>query len=109
MTVEATGSNTFCGFAIKYNFIFRDIYYDGIVNRDMGFDIGIGSLGAADVGKRYFLKVDPSNPRRNTVMHNDRVPEWFTLEAPLEGWPTQPTEGELREMMVRDSLRRWVR
>lgn len=30
------------------------------------------------------------------------VPEWFTLNAPLEGWKNCPTETELRNMMQQD-------
>jgi len=60
------------------------------------------------VGIRFFLQIDPCDPNKNLV-HHQRVPSWFTLEAPPEGWPTKPTEDELREMMVQDSLKRGLK
>lgn len=56
------------------------------------------------VGVRYFIQVLPDDPTRKLIYR--KVPSWFTLDSPPEGWKTMPTETEMREMMTQNSIKR---
>lgn len=61
-----------------------------------------GSLvNYSDEGKRFFLQVIPTDPERVLYHTEQRIPSWFTLEAPPEGWKTRPTEAELAEWQTK--------
>lgn len=52
-------------------------------------------------GNRFFLAIIPEKDNRRAVY--EAVPEWFTLDAPPEGWKERPTERDLREMMAKQN------
>ncbi|MDR2914889.1 MAG: hypothetical protein LBV74_08680 [Tannerella sp.] len=51
----------------------------------------------AESANRFFIMVVPNEAHKRKIYGN--VPEWFTSDAPSEGWEKHPTENELREMM----------
>ncbi|WP_373731053.1 hypothetical protein [Bacteroides heparinolyticus] len=59
------------------------------------------------VGRHFFMMVVPNEESRHLIF--DAVPNWFTLEAPPEGWKTCPTEKQMRCMMEQDSIRRGLK
>jgi len=75
-------------------------YFNGMEYKD-----GTGISDDQREAVRYFMALMPEKPTKVTYT-GERVPSWFTLDAPPEGWPTKPTEDDLREMMVQDSLKR---
>ena len=84
------------------------IYY---VFRGEKFKSGVylgDRLNVGERGLRFFMALMPKKPTKKINTY-DPVPEWFTLDAPDEGWPTKPTEAELREMMAQDSIRRGLK
>lgn len=58
-------------------------------------------------GTKLLIVCKIQNPQKVLVI--DTIPSWFTLEAPSEGWKEQPTEAQMREMMVQDSIKRGLR
>lgn len=75
------------GTSFKCHYKFRDKVY-----KNTG-----GLVDYSDEGKRFFLLLIPADPER--VLYTEhRVPSWFTLEAPSEGWSSRPTEAELRKL-----------
>jgi len=77
--------------------------------RGVEYKDGTGVGDYAREGGRYLMVLLPESPANKILYMGERVPSWFTLEAPAEGWPKKPTEDELREMMVRDSLTRGLK
>lgn len=57
-----------------------------------------GVVNYSDEGKRFFLQIIPTDPESVLYYTEQRVPSWFTLEAPPEGWSSRPTEAELRKL-----------
>ena len=56
-------------------------------------------------GKRFFMMVVPEEPKKILCFSDRPVPDWFTLEAPPEGWKEFPTDSTLRQLMKADSLK----
>ena len=56
-------------------------------------------------GKRFFMMVVPEEPKKVLYFSDRPVPDWFTLEAPPEGWKEFPTDSTLRQLMRTDSLK----
>lgn len=73
--------------------------------RGVEYKDGKGVGDYARDGGRYLMVLLPESPAKKILYMGERVPSWFTLDAPPDGWPTKPTEAELREMMMQDSLK----
>lgn len=56
---------------------------------------------------RVYIVFMPDDPNNHFFL--GRVPSWFVLDAPSEGWKTKPTETEMRDMMVQDSIKRGLK
>lgn len=57
-----------------------------------------GNDPSVQKGRRFFMMVIPDDPTEY-ICFSDTLPDWFTAEAPYNGWRTRPTEEELWEIM----------
>lgn len=65
-------------------------------------EVDVAYFKKTNIGNRFFMIV--ASNKKNRHRKKDAVPEWFTLDAPPEGWKKCPTEMELREMMRKDAI-----
>lgn len=101
MTVTKVSASPKGGRSVRYDYRYNNQKYTGAVN--MG-----ESINYREIGKRLFIQILPNNPT-NTLINEISIPSWFTLEAPPEGWKEMPTEAQMREMMVQDSIKRGLK
>ena len=76
------------------------IYYEFHYNNQTyvySHEADIDDMKKINIGNRFFMMVVPNDLSKRRKCED--VPEWFTLDAPPEGWKTCPTESELRNMM----------
>ena len=50
------------------------------------------------LGSRHIIAFLPWAPDEDYYIVHTKVPSWFTLEAPAEGWDTEPTEAMFRAL-----------
>ncbi|MGP1462059.1 hypothetical protein [Tannerella sp.] len=86
------------GYIVKYTFQYNHRMYENSTNMPLKKFINVN---------RFFMMVVPNEESRHLIF--DAVPNWFTLEAPPEGWKTCPTEKQMRRMMEQDSIRRGLK
>ncbi|MCC8020273.1 MAG: hypothetical protein LIO85_10955 [Rikenellaceae bacterium] len=84
-------SGTLSGYRAAFTYRLGGKSYGG-ENRGYGFD-------ASMTGRRYFVLVAPGKTRKTVLLHDHPVPEWFTAEAPPQGWSRLPSSAELRNIM----------
>ena len=85
-----------------YTFTYNSKEYNFHVGR-YDYDISQGDT----LWSRRIVAFLPSDPEEDNTMMSNRVQDWFTLDAPDEGWAKEPTDNELRAMQNQaDSLRR---
>lgn len=75
------------GGSFSYHFTFKGVSYKGGAS---------GSNGNSVIkkGRRLFMMVVPDKTSRRLIVSKP-VPDWFTAEAPYDGWKTFPTNDEL--------------
>ena len=98
LTITKTRGAAGGGYTVEYIYQYNHRMYEDGTNMTLKEFINVN---------RFFMMVVPNEESRHLIF--DAVPNWFTLEAPPEGWKTCPTEKELRRMMEQDSIRRGLK
>lgn len=100
MTIDNAGAASKGGMDISFHFHYNYKKFIGGVN--------MGGVNENYIGRRLFIMISIDNPN-NQLIGQYLVPTWFTLDSPPEGWKQKPTESEMREMMVQDSIKRGLK
>ena len=98
LTVTKTRGAAGGGYTVEYTYQYNHRMYEDGTNMTLKEFINVN---------RFFMMVVPNEESRHLIF--DAVPNWFTLEAPPEGWKTCPTEKQMRRMMEQDSIRRGLK
>ena len=98
LTITKTRGAAGGGYTVEYTFQYNHRMYENGTNMALKEFINVN---------RFFMMVVPNEESRIRIF--DAVPNWFTLEAPPEGWKTCPTEKQMRRMMEQDSIRRGLK
>lgn len=75
------------GGSFSYHFTFKGDSYKGGAS-------GANSNPLIKKGRRLFMMVVPDETNRQLIV-SKAVPDWFTAEAPYDGWKSFPTDDEL--------------
>lgn len=74
-----------------HEFKYNGVQYEG------SFRIYHDDKSNTSIGAHYFIILLPKYP--NSYLFLSEVPTWFTLQPPVGGWKTLPTEKQMRTMM----------